>query len=339
MERKRFLIIRLSSIGDILLTTPFIRLLRKRFDDALIDYLVKDEHRELLEHNPYLDEIHPFKAANGLKEIRKWRKFIRQKGYSEIFDLHRNLRSILMTGAVRGVKVRRVNKRLAKRFLLTKFGINLYRNITPVPERYLETASAYGIVDDGKGLDLFPNKNIDIFNRTRSSNRYKIAMAPGAGYYTKRWPIEYYAELGDNLIENADAQIILIGSTEDKPTADEIKRRMKNEVRDLTGDYTILETAAIIKTVDAVVTNDSGLMHVAVSQDVPVVSFFGSTTEELGFFPYNDNSKVLEVRGLKCRPCTHIGRESCPLGHFNCMKEITPTAAYEAVVGQLSRKL
>ena len=338
MERKRFLIIRLSSIGDILLTTPFIRSLRQKFNDAEIDYLVKDEHYELLEHNPYLDDIHLFKAADGFKEVRKWRRFIRQKGYSEIFDLHRNFRSILMTGAMRGVQVRRVNKRLLKRFLLIKFGINLYNKITPLSERYLETASDHGIRDDGKGLDLISNENIDIFNGEKSSYRYKIAMAPGAGYYTKRWPIEYFAELGDNLIENADAQIILVGSAEDKPAADEIKRRMKYEVKNLTGEYTIPETAAIFKSVDTVITNDSGLMHVAVSQDVPLVSFFGSTTKELGFFPYNDNSKVLEVDGLKCRPCTHIGRERCPLDHFKCMKEITPAAAYNAVVEQLSGK-
>ena len=339
MERKRFLIIRLSSIGDILLTTPFVRSLRQKFNDATIDYLVKDEYHELLEHNPYLDEIHTFKAENGMKEVRKWRKIIREKGYSEIFDLHRNLRSILMTGAMKSVKVRRVNKRLLKRYILIKLGINLYRKITPLPERYLETASGHGIVDDGKGLDLFPNQNIDIFNGKKSSHKYKIAMAPGAGYYTKRWPVEYFAELGDALIENADAQIILVGSSEDKSTADEIKRRMKNEVKDLTGGYTIKDTAAILKDVDAVITNDSGLMHVTVSQGIPLVAFFGSTTKELGFFPYNDKSKILEVDGLRCRPCTDIGRTRCPLGHFKCMKEITPAAAYKAVVEQLSRKL
>ena len=113
---------------------------------------------------------------------------------------------------------------------------------------------------------------------------------------------------------------------------------MKYEDKDVTGEYTIPEIAAIIKSVDTVITNDSGLMHVAVSQDVPLVSFFGSTTEELGFYPYNDNSRVLEVKGLKCRPCTHIGRERCPLGHFKCMKEITPAAAFRAVVEQLLRK-
>ena len=338
MERKRFLIIRLSSIGDILLTTPFIRSLRQKFSDAEIDYLVKDEHYELLEHNPYLDDIHLFKAADGFSELRKWRRFIRQNGYSEIFDLHRSFRSIIMTGAMRGVNVRRVNKRLLRRFLLIKFGINLYKKITPLPERYIETASDHGLGDDGKGLDLISNEPIDIFNGKKSSHRYMIAMAPGAGYYTKRWPVEYFAKLGDNLIENADAQIILVGSADDKQAADEIKRRMKNEVKDLTGEYSIPEVAAIFKSVDAVITNDSGLMHVAVSQDVSLVSFFGSTTKELGFFPYNAHSKVLEVDGLKCRPCTHIGRERCPLNHFKCMKEITPAAAYEAVIKQLSRK-
>ncbi|MCH8306349.1 MAG: glycosyltransferase family 9 protein [Candidatus Marinimicrobia bacterium] len=328
MNSDRFLIIRLSSIGDIILTTPLVRALRKAYPDALIDYLVKEEFRELLVNNPHIDNVYSFDPANGIKDIIKWRKKIKRNGYNSILDLHGSIRSILMTRWLWRVELGKLNKKKFKRFFLAKLGINLYEQISPVTQRYFEAAQEYGLIDDGLGSELFHGDQIPNEMKNVVENKKYIVMAPGAGYFTKRWLPEYFAILADELIEKNKKEIFLIGSAADKGICDEIKKSMNNYVHDLSGNYGLLETAAIIDASDALITNDTGMMHIAVSQKIPVLAFFGSSTEELGFFPYSDNYSVLENNDLSCRPCSHVGRNSCPKGHFKCMKDISPRLAY-----------
>jgi len=329
--QKRFLIIRLSSIGDILLTTPFVRALRKKFPDSQIDYLIKSEYVELIANNPHINNKYKFEANNGLGEILNWRFQIKSNDYDAIFDFHRNIRTLMMTKFNGGTNSGKYNKRYFKRFMMVKFGINLYDKITPVSERYLEVGSNYNLVNDGLGLDLFTNTNSPLHQLVKPTSQIKIVIAPGAGFQTKRWPSGYFAQLADLLINKFDVQIILIGSNEDLSISEEIKAQMKGAVIDAIGTGSILDTTEIIKNSHALISNDSGLMHIAVSQKIPVLAIFGSTTEELGFFPYSDQYKVLEVHDLKCRPCSHIGRSKCPKKHFKCMIEITPDKALKAI--------
>ena len=338
MNSDRFLIIRLSSIGDIILTTPLVRALRKAFPNALIDYLVKEEFRELLVNNPHIDNIHLFNYTNGMKEIFKWRKKIKRNGYTSILDLHGSIRSILMTRWLWRVELGKLNKKKFKRFFLTKLGINLYKQISSVTQRYFEAAQEYGLNDDGVGTELFHDGKIPLQIKNVMKGKNYIVMAPGAGYFTKRWLPVYFAKLGDELIEKNNKEICLIGSADDSAICREIKKSMNNYVHDLSGTYGLLETAAIIDASDAMITNDTGMMHVAVSQRKPVLAFFGSSTEELGFFPYSDNYRVLENKELNCRPCSHVGRNSCPKGHFKCMKDLSPRLAYDTFIQLIESK-
>lgn len=338
MNSNRFLIIRLSSIGDIILTTPLIRALRKAYPNSLIDYLVKEEFLELLQNNPHIDNVYSINSGYGLKEILKWRKKIISNEYTFILDLHRSIRSILMTIWLARVELGKLNKNLFKRIVLVKLGINLYKQIAPVTQRYFEAAQRYDLVDDGLGTELFHDGKIPTKIANTSESKNFIVMAPGAGYFTKRWLPEYFAKLADKLIEKYNAEVYLIGSAADREVCNEIKKSMNNDVHDLSGLYSILETAAIIDASDALITNDSGMMHVAVSQKKPVLAFFGSTTEELGFFPYGGKYKVLENKYLKCRPCSHVGRDKCPKRHFKCMKEISPELAYNSIINLMESK-
>jgi len=325
----------LSSIGDILLTTPFLRALRKEYPDSLIDYLTKSEYVELMANNSNINRVYAFEAINGFKENFKWRSRIKSNCYDAIFDLHRNIRTLLMTGLNGGTKSGKYNKRYFKRFLLVKLGINLLKKVTPAADRYLEVGFRYNLINDGLGLDLYTNIDNPLKESANVISQVNIVIAPGAGFYTKRWLSEYFAQLADLLIKEFNATIILVGSKDDMSISEEIKSQMKGSVIDATGRYTLLETAAIIKDSDAVVTNDSGLMHIAVSQKKPILAFFGSTTEELGFYPYGDKYKVLEISDLNCRPCTHIGRDSCPKKHFKCMTDITPYTALKTMTNLL----
>ncbi len=335
MKSNRFLIIRLSSIGDIILTTPLIRALRNTYPNSVIDFIVNEEYEELLLNNPYIDNLYLFESKKGFREIFKWRKRIRNNRYSFIFDLHRNNRTILMTRWLRNVDIGKVNKRIIKRFVLVKFGLNLYKKIVPMTNRYFEAASKHKLIDDCMGTDLFSHGNMPLEIDSSMERKYLIVMVPGAGFFTKRWLPDYFAELADNLIEKNKAEIYLIGSGDDRNICSEIKNKMNNYVHDLSGNYNLLETASIIAASDAVITNDTGMMHVAVSQKKPVLSFFGSTTEELGFFPYGNSYEVLENKELNCRPCSHIGRHRCPKGHFKCMKDLSPEMAYRSLLNLL----
>ena len=338
MNSNRFLIIRLSSIGDIILTTPLVRALRKAYPNSLIDYLVKEEFLDLLQNNPHIDNVYTFNPRNGLKEILRWRKKIKGNEYTSILDLHRSIRSILMTIWLGRVELGKLNKNLFKRIVLVKLGINLYKSIVPVTQRYFDAAKRLDLVDDGLGTELFHDGKIPTKIRNSLENKNIIIMAPGAGYFTKRWLPEYFAKLADKLIDKYNAEVYLIGSSADKKVCSEIRKSMNNYVHDLSGNFSILETSAIIDASDALITNDTGMMHVAVSQKKPVLAFFGSTTEELGFFPYGQKYKVLENKDLNCRPCSHVGRDKCPKRHFKCMKEISPELAYNSIINLMESK-
>lgn len=338
MNSNRFLIIRLSSIGDIILTTPLVRALRKAYPNSLIDYLVKEEFSELLLNNPHIDNVYTIDPGNGLKEIFRWRKKIKSYEYTSILDLHRSIRSILMTIWLGRVQLGKLNKKIFKRFVLVKFGINLFKQNIPVTQRYFEAANSCNLVDDGLGTELLHDGKIPKELTNVLGRKNIIVMAPGAGYFTKRWLPEYFAKLADKLTENDNAELFLIGSKADREICGEIRKGMNNDVHDLSGSYTILETAAIINASDAVVTNDTGMMHIAVSQKKPVLAFFGSTTEELGFYPYSDKYRVLENKDLNCRPCSHVGRQNCPKGHFKCMQELSPELAYNSIINLMADK-
>ena len=333
--QKRFLIIRLSSIGDILLTTPFVRALRKKYPDSLINFLTKNEYVELMENNPNINNVYAFDSKNGFGEVLNWRYQLKSNNYDAIFDLHRNFRTFFMTKYIGGTNSDKYNKRYFKRFILVKFGINLYKNVTPISDRYLEVASRYNLENDGMGLDLYFTNDNPLRETVNVESQVNLVIAPGAGYQTKRWPSENFAILADLLVQELNAKIILVGSNFDVPVSENIKSQMHEPVTDVTGKLTLVETAAVIKDSNAVLTNDSGLMHIAVSQKKPVLAFFGSTTEELGFFPYSNNFRVLEITDLNCRPCSHVGRNKCPKKHFKCMRDIAPEMALKEMTNLL----
>ncbi len=333
MKFEKILIIRLSSIGDIVLSTPLIRLLRKKFPFAQIDFLIKKEFAELLKFNPHLTNLIEFDASKGFKELLRLKSQILKERYDLIVDIHNNLRSVFLR-TFSGAKVLKVDKRVFKRLLLVKFKINLYKNIIPVAERYIETVSQLSIKNDNQGLELFvPNDVLDLSKdkiNFSNSERY-IAIAPSAKHETKRWLPERFAEVGDKLSENFNAKIILMGGKEDEQRCKLVESMMKNKPINICGKTSLLESAGILSLCEMLITNDSGLMHIASAMKTKVVAIFGSTVKELGFFPYGTKSIVVE-KPISCRPCSHIGRDKCPKKHFKCMREIQVSDVYNACV-------
>lgn len=313
-EINRILIIRLSSLGDILLTTPLIRAIKRENPAIQIDFLLRIEYRDLLIKNPNINELLLF-SRNDFENLNLV-KSLRNKNYELIIDLQNNLRSRGITSKLSGNKLR-FDKKSFQKILLVKSKVNLLKNSPSIPVRYANVID--GLELDDQGLDLFtdnePSSEIKKLENV-------IGLCPGARHFTKRWPIEYFIQLSRFLIQN-NFNVALFGGKIDKEFCKQIKGVVP-EVINLQNDDNILQTAADMKLCKAIVCNDSGLMHAASAIGTKVLTIFGSSVKEFGFTPYNCKSLILENNSLSCRPCSHIGRESCPEEHFSCMKEIKP---------------
>lgn len=315
----KLLIIRLSSLGDILLTTPLIRSIKKEYPGISIDYLVRKEYKECVEYNPNLSKVLYY--TNNKPELELLADCVKKAGYGLSIDLQNNLRSQRITKAA-GSPVVHFSKRSIDKFLLVNFKINRLKDAVSIPERY--AAAAPGLRLDDEGLEIFGPGN-RLF--TEASRKDVIGFCPGSRHFTKMWPKEYYIELGKKL--SSDGKTIhLIGGKSDIEICSEISSEIPGSVN-LSNNNDLYKTASELKKCSAVICNDSGLMHLACAVKTPVLVFFGSTVREFGFAPYKNKNLILENNSLSCRPCSHIGRDKCPKKHFKCMKEITPSLVCE----------
>lgn len=342
------LIIRFSSLGDIILASPLIRVVRAACPSARIDFLVKSQYAELLKFNPCLSSIIELKT-NSDEELRSLKRSIQATRYDLILDIHNSLRSRKLRLFSRTRHVRVVNKRVIKRFALVHLKRNYYKNLVSVADRYLETVRKFGIKDDGKGLEVFvPDETASAVKTMMSKHkleRYEtvIGLAPAARHFTKRWPQERFVECGVQATKGQRRKILIFGNREERDYCGDIAQMINaaagsSVAESLAGSLSLLETAAALDFCTVVVSNDTGIMHLAAARKRKVVAIFGSTVRELGFFPYGTQSIVVENKGLHCRPCSHIGLDRCPEGHFRCMIDINAEEVISATENVLQSR-
>jgi lipopolysaccharide heptosyltransferase II len=315
----KILIIRLSSIGDILLTTPLIRSIKKKNPALQIDFVLKEEFFELMLNNPYLTNIYKYTKHSFEKQILI--NSLISNDYNLVIDLQNNLRSREITRPLH-CRIFRFKKNSINKFLLVHFKINKLKDAPQIPVRYAETAD---VELDSEGLDFFTASEPD--KKLKACEKY-IGLCPGSKHFTKRWPKEYFIELGKRL-EFIGYKIVLFGGLEEVELCFEMEKQFTNAIN--LCNNSISQVASDMKMCRAIYSNDSGLMHLASAVKIPVISFFGSTVREFGFFPYKAKSIALEIENLSCRPCTHIGRKTCLKIHFKCMKEIKPELAFNTL--------
>ncbi|KAA0210881.1 glycosyltransferase family 9 protein [Ignavibacteria bacterium CHB1] len=298
--KPRVLITRLSSMGDVILSFPLIAKLKRKFPESEITFLTKEQYSDLLKLNNCVNKI----ATPDSIDINV--------KYDFIIDLQNNFRSRAMLRKLRG-KTFRFDKNNTKKFLLVKFKIDCFKKVIPVFERYIRCTN--GLISDFnfEPADLSFDKNI------RFDYNYTI-IAPSSKHYTKTYPKEKFVKF---MQTHSDREFILLGSNDsvDISICNYIAGECDN-VLNLCGKTGYAELCNLIYNADKIITNDSAILHLSEALGKPVTAIFGSTVKQFGFYPQNINSIVLEVNGLKCRPCSHIGRESCPEKHFRCMKEI-----------------
>jgi ADP-heptose:LPS heptosyltransferase len=327
---RRIVLIRLSSLGDVLLTTALLRQLRKRFPEAELVAVVRQPYGELLRYNPRLNRLIECTCTGGFwQQWREGRELRRGLAAPHrellIVDLQRNLRSWALRCGPRAGLLRTPKERLRKLLLVYAKRWGWWR-LPSVPERYHRAVAVLQVEDDGEGLELWlPEEQrqpqYPPLGRVHARELRRIALAPGARHATKRWTEEGFIALGRALVRQG-GQVVLIGSSQERELCKRIAEGV-GEGAELCCPDSVLDAARCLDRCDAVVSNDSGLVHVAAARRVPVVVLYGSTVPELGFAPFRVPAVVVQYP-LPCRPCTHIGRERCPLGHFACMRQIQP---------------
>lgn len=312
---KKILVIRFSSIGDIVLTTPLIRCLKAGFPDAEIHYLTKKQYHPILQENPYITRI--WQYDKNFKEVLP---LLKQEKFDFIADLHKNLRSVYVILNLRK-PFDTFTKLNIKKWMIVNLGIDRLPGIH-IAERYFRAVRSLGIVNDGKGLDYFipSGDEVDLSVLPESYRKGYIAFVIGGKHTTKIFPEEKVADV----CRKVSLPVVLLGGAEDAERGARIEKQVGSRVYNSCGRFSVNQSASLVRQADKVITNDTGLMHIAAAFGKTILSVWGNTIPEFGMYPYIEGknkaaSLIFEVKGLSCRPCSKIGFDKCPKGHFRCM--------------------
>ena len=317
---RRILVIRWGRLGDLVLTAAATRELASAFPGASIELAVKEEYLETGRLLPGIETVHPF-AGGGPAALIAYRRKRLASRYDLVIDLHGNTRSRFLAFLLLGAKKTIYPRLSVKRRALVKWKRGKEGNWKPVWERYLDGVEKAGVKvkREPPRIDL-PDKGGD---------RGMIVIAPGAGRPNKRLPRDRFAEAARILSKKTGRPIFLVGSAGEKPLLDTIHNLAGADLSVCAG-LPITETAQRLGRASLLITNDSGLMHLANAVETPVVALFGPTVPELGFGPTGVRDRVLSI-DLPCRPCSLHGEERCPIPerHHECLTGITT----EEIVG------
>jgi ADP-heptose:LPS heptosyltransferase len=311
----KFLILRFSSIGDIVLTTPVVRCLKQQHDNAEIHFFTKDKFEFLLRDNPYVDKL--WLLDSGIDKILK---ALKAEKFDYIIDLHSNIRTLRIKLAL-GIPSYSFDKLNVQKWLLTSFKVNYLPDVHIV-DRYLETVKTFGITNDGKGLDYFiPYKDqVEISWLPETHQKGYVAYAIGGQHNTKKLPVPRMIEL----CRKINFPVVLLGGKEDAEAGEAIRAAVGDMlIFNACGKYNFNQSASLIEKSVIVFTHDTGLMHVAAAFKKKIYSIWGNTVPAFGMYPYKTSFEVLENNNLGCRPCSKIGYKACPQKHFKCMNDIS----------------
>ncbi len=319
---KKILVVRFSSIGDIVLTSPVIRCIKNQLN-CEVHFVTKQKYRLVIEHSPHIDKL--YVIENKISEILSK---LKKENYDLVVDLHKNLRSkrLILSLGVHSITFNKIN---IQKWLRVQLRVNILPKKHLV-DRYFEGIGKISVVDDGRGLEYFHGlTEVDIANLIPVDPFITIVL--GATYLTKRIPVEKI----EVILQNVNQPCVLIGGNDVADVGSRLEEKYKNAIN-LSGKLTLNESAAMVENSQYVVTGDTGMMHIAAAYKVPTIVFWGSTARELGMYPYygtSSNVRSIDIvnNEINCSPCSKIGKKSCPKGHFNCMLQLDDPTILEAL--------
>ena len=312
----KILVIRFSSIGDIVLTTPIVRALKTQLPACEIHFITKKAFAGILEHNPNID--HLFTIEKSISEVLS---SLKAEKYDYVIDLHRNTRTLSLK-----LKLGRPSFSFPKLNLSKWLLVNFKYQSMPqlhVVDRYFKAVEKLGVKNDLQPCDFFiqTTDEVNVEISIGLVPKSYISIAIGAQFATKRMPFNKLEEI----IQAVDFPVVLIGGPTDKKLAEMLVERFPlKKLINACGAYNLAQSASIVQQSAVLLSNDTGMMHIASCFEIPTVSVWGNTVPELGMYPYfpaNNNAySIHQVNNLTCRPCSKIGFKECPKKHFNCMQ-------------------
>ncbi len=320
MSAPKILVIRFSSIGDVVLTSPVVRCLRQQLG-AEVHFLVKQSFKAVVAHNPYIARVHTIR-----RHVHEVLPALRAERFDFIVDLHHNLRSLQVKWAL-GVPARSFHKLNLEKWLLVHLRINRLPKLHIV-HRYMAAAAPLGVQYDGQGLDYFLPENDEQAALQWLAQHFGglpvpyIAFVIGAAHATKRLPEVRIMEL----CRLMKKPLVLLGGPDEQIQGERIAAQAGAHVVNACGRLSLHQSAAVVKHAAKVITHDTGLMHIAAAFRKDIFSIWGNTVPAFGMAPFYpeglQRNTTIEVQHLPCRPCAKIGYDACPRGHFKCMMDI-----------------
>ncbi len=335
MVPRNIVVIQTAFIGDVILTLPLVQGLRKRFKDSKVSFLAIPSAAGVLLNHPDINEILVYDKKGKEKDLGSAIRLIaelRNRRYDVAIVPHRSLRSAALARFAK-IPVRIGFSSSAGKFLFTR--VIEYKGQEHETKRNLKMMAGLDVEIPALELPrVYPSHADEKWaaEMTASlSEEPMIAVAPGSVWNTKRWPMDLYRQLVSMLVAEG-IKVLLLGSGEDALLCGEVAKGLGNQVINLAGRATLLQSAALMQRCRVVVSNDSAPMHLAVAVGTPVVAVFGATVPAFGFAPLGLQDVVIETHGLACRPCSIHGGETCPIKTFVCMNAISSSAVYEKVI-------
>ncbi len=336
MAIERILILRFSSLGDIVMSTPMIRCLRNQFPRAQIDMVVREDFLDLIKNNPRLNQKKGLARGEGLQGLLELRRWIQSQNYDVIYDAHRSLRTFFLMPFLKAPQKFYFKKHYLKRSLALTFKLPLLKHFGRFLERYITPLHPLGVSYDGKGPELFIDPLAVQHTQERflsglAKPRITVGLIPSAQWQGKRWPLNYFRELIEKMIIDTPYHFILFGGPADIFCQALAENIPSERLTNLQGRCSIAESGALLQGCAFVIANDTGLMHMADALGKPSILFLGPTSKESGCLPFHPQSIVLE-RNLWCRPCSKNGQAPCIRKERYCLTEITPQMAFASVI-------
>jgi ADP-heptose:LPS heptosyltransferase len=309
----KILVIRFSSIGDIVLTSPVLRCIKEQVPNVELHVLTKNQYANLYSSNPNVDQVHTWGEDN-----KKVLSELKDVSFDYVIDLHRNIRTAKIKSHLRKESFSFPKLNIQK-WLYVNFKWNLMPDVHIV-DRYFDAVKALGVQNDQKGIDFYISIDTEAFKKRFKTIDDYLVIAIGAQFATKIMPAEQMCEV----LKDISLPIVIIGGPGDHEEGEKIKKLLPYQnIENTCGKLSIHESAQVVKEAELLITNDTGMMHIAAAFNLPIVSIWGNTVPDFGMYPYRpqdpNSYSIHEVEGLSCRPCSKIGFAKCPKGHFKCM--------------------